>query len=1150
MAVKRVSTVPAAQVFDKAGVEVPISIEMRGDIPVGRIPGINDIFITDTGRVVAPGKRGVLTVEEFQRKISDAGLNMRGGYGEGTHQASLGNMVKDRINPRINNHAANLNPNDSEPTLKGVMDDATPHSEALSGKSNKGRKASIKDGASPLPARAEGDAAVRRVKASIKAKGGLKQRGFKDWREEQYPDAVAAQVGMSHVSEVGSSFKHRQELNPAAGGYYAQQTWTDDRNVSVGKGVTPSISYSDSHRNQGSFNRRGSTWYNDTNVSNMDRSWFHAGRSGAMSAFPPDERLGKPDSHRNQGFFRSWGNDLDVSHHMDRVGTASARSGGITYATESVATIRQLNEARTSGYDFHKTPLEERGRTKSIVGEVEKLAKINVSDKSAIGLLSRLAGLTHGGGTGAGIVAGGGAGGGFLAGIRSLLGGGGEGGGSSGGGMFGQIGQQFRHAAIWQAYTPLIAGVGMMAAKAMGQGDYISKPQYGLIGVGYDEKMRRQSAEWALGVQHPYVQPQQHLNTLKEVSSALNMETTPANLKAVQKSAEITAMAAQFAMTDEANVARYTGRMKNILVKDPRYKHMSSPEAYNYVASAHSKIMQVGTAHLPEFYTAFSYAGQPMMQMGRTFEEASAEISEAVEQVGGKAGPAFQKLATGQSTHGKIAKAAIMRDILDANIAKYGLSPKAVHQTVLDTADKHFGAKGKLRPRLEGKTREVGTQVKTQRGLIVTMANYKKDIEGLAHNGVLKGSRGNVVDESLIPLLSTYGNINTAADVDEMLKRIKEKQGTVDLQGANAQGYMDQSFGSISGRFNKGMDIHYDSMRNQIGAPVYRWLNKAANSGAAAPQYLHSVASGNADEQARQIAVMRNRASIGEGIEITPQMYRGAQIYNQEGSKVHGLLDEGLGALVPSGDMISNYRKYGDAPQAEGILGWKNAAKVAGAGGALVAGGLMLAGAPFSLLGLGAIVGGSALFGASTNYATQTLWGMFKSNAPTLENFEKRANYEDDEKLNALKASWKEQDKIEFRKQTYKFWTPGGGVNRNALVNASDIGEWGDGPGMDESRNAPTLQGPRATEDQIFGYTKELASGGMNPTIIVPAPVVQVLVQTTAGGGVNVSSHTSGSAVNQPVQQGPSGIPESGPMSTFYNTPSGNLSGTQLHAPR
>jgi hypothetical protein len=719
--------------------------------------------------------------------------------------------------------------------------------------------------------------------------------------------------------------------------------------------------------------------------------------------------------------------------------------------------------------------------------------------------------------------------------------------------MFGQFGQQFRHAAIWQAYTPVLAGIGMMAAKAMGQGDYISKPQYGLIGVGFDEKMRRQSAEWALGLQHPYVQPQQHLNTLKEVASALNVETTQGSLKEVQRSAELTSMAAQYAMTDTANVSRYTGRAKNLLLKDPRYKHMSSPEAYNYVMSSQAKIMQLGTAHLPEFYTASTYALQPMMQRGRTFEEASAEISYAVEQIGSKAGPGLQKVFTGQVAHGKIAKAAIMRDILDSNIGKFGLTPQAVHQTVLQTAEKEFGAKGKLRKQLEEKIRDINTQVKTQRGTIVTLANYKKDIDALARTGTLKGSRSNIVDESMIPLLSVYGQLNSSSDVDEMLKEIRSKQGSVDLPEKLRQGYVDQSFGSISGRFNKGMDVHYDSMRNEIGAPVYRWLNKTSNAAAIAPQYLHSVKSGNADEQARQIAVMRDLASRGEGREITPQMYRGAQMYNQEGSKVRSYWEEGSEAFLPTGGMWENYKKYGKPVE----VGWKSKAVGIGAG-ALLAGGFLMS--PFTAgmsipaaLGLAGLAGGVGYGGwTGASALLQTGMGLYGANAPTLENFERRSAYEDTEKFKQSK--WTDASWAENKKRADKFgWTKPTVSDLLPFADQPLVGEGGEGPGFPKPAPAlskPSVAGGPPSEDQIFGYTKELAAGGINPTVIVPAPVVQVFVQTTAGGGVNISSQTSGSAVNQPVQQGPSGIPESGPMSSFYNTPSGNLSGTQLHAPR
>jgi hypothetical protein len=775
------------------------------------------------------------------------------------------------------------------------------------------------------------------------------------------------------------------------------------------------------------------------------------------------------------------------------------------WATASLA--EGMIEAQGRGLDNRKLPV----RQTYIVGEVDKLAKIPVAKDSAIGLLARLSGVGAGGNVGS--VSGGGPGspGGILGGLRGLLGGGGAaaGGGSGGllgGGFLGQIGEQFRHAAIWQAYTPLIAGAGMMAAKAFGQGDFISKPQFGLIGVGFNEGMRRQSAEWALGLQHPYTHPQRHLETLKEVASALNVETTPGSLQRIQRSAELTSMAAQYAMTDEGNVARYTGRMKNLITKDPRYKHLSAEEAYNQVLSSQAKIMQLGTAHLPEFYTASTYALQPMMQRGSTFEEASAELSWHVEQIGGKAGPAAQKLAMGQSVLGKMAKASIIRDVFDKNVGAYGLDPKAVYKTIKDTPDKFF-TKGPGRNLLSQRIRQLDRQMKTERGRIVTMANYKKDLDALIHNGLLKGSRGNIIDESLIPYVSLYGNVETSEDVDKILKEWKEKQGTVDLPGDLRQLYTDQSFGSIAGRTGKGMEVHYDSLRNDIGRPAYRWVNKQMQSGSVAPMYLHSVKSGNADEQAKYIAIMRDLASRGEGREITPEMLKGARMYDKEGSKVKSMWEEGAGAVVPTGDMISNYKKYGKSPEAWGLTGYGTAATATGSilgVGALL--GLLGITAPISIPAALLAVGGGALLTGGTSYGAQAAWEMFKTNAPTLESFQKRADY-DAKAWERDTNKWETKEDIVRGPQRF-------GKDRFHPVSeewGKVIGEAGETP-WSSSTMPPINAGP--SENDVKQYSDKVEKGQLSPTVIVPAPVVNVYV-SSAGGVTKVSSDSS--PTNTPV---------------------------------
>lgn len=744
-----------------------------------------------------------------------------------------------------------------------------------------------------------------------------------------------------------------------------------------------------------------------------------------------------------------------------------------------------------------------------LVANLQKLASTNVSSSTASTVSTLVQAITGGGSGGKG----GGGGGGFGSWLTSS--------GSKvrdffidpkqnarkyskalqadSGGVFGQIGTQFRHAAIWQAYTPLIMGVGGLVGKAFGMGDYISKPQFALTGISMNEAQRRNTAEWALGQQKPFTTPGQHLTTFKEVASALGVNVTDKNLPKIQRAAALTDVMAQYAMTDPEMVSRYAGRFTNIAASTDKFKGMPREDIYENVLSSHANIMKMGTAHYNEFYNAAKYALKPMMSKGRSFEEASAELSYHVELMGQSAGPIIQKQYGGTAAIGKQARLNLQGEYYEKMIAEKGLGTSALHKTIKDRPDKYF-LKGQGRKELAGEIRRLTQQYqKGYRETIVERANTQRLLVGLRDSGFFKPGRGNPLDEASQMLYNVYGGIETSADVDAMYAEMTGKAKKEDLWKSNRENYTDQSFGGVSGRFSKGMEVYYDAMRNDIGRPVFRKLQKVSQDATSQAQLRHSYSTGNMDEVARIKAQMMDQAKRGESSKPTDNVLAGARSWDAKQANqgfFQNWMQHGESASWKTG-------LYTGAATA-GIIGLAALGAAFFAPGAAVAGGISLAGALVGGAGVAGI-GGTIATGAGT--LASSVYNMYTANTPSIKNFEKIG---ENEILDYYKTDPKMWSKLQASKNLRD-------VDPRYKTDAFDTG-WPqyipEGPITPMDRKLP--------DDKDVGkYTKDIESGKLAPTVIVPAPIVNLTVVTDGKGGVQVHQSTTAPTTAPPNQPTP-----------------------------
>ena len=92
-------------------------------------------------------------------------------------------------------------------------------------------------------------------------------------------------------------------------------------------------------------------------------------------------------------------------------------------------------------------------------------------------------------------------------------------------------------------------------------------------------------------------------------------------------------------------------------------------------------------------------------------------------------------------------------------------------------------------------------------------------------------------------------------------------------------------------------------------------------------------------------------------------------------------------------------------------------------------------------------------------------------------------------------------------------------------------------------------RGPRPdylpSEKDLLTASSAIAAG-VSPSLIIPAPQVNLYVNVDGGGNVKVNHESISSVTNAPMQkEGPSAIPESGPISQMYNYGT-NLGGRNL----
>ena len=185
------------------------------------------------------------------------------------------------------------------------------------------------------------------------------------------------------------------------------------------------------------------------------------------------------------------------------------------------------------------------------------------------------------------------------------------------GSMMQNIGQQFRHAAIWQAYSPILGGISAGLAGAVGLfGMEEAKAAQYLAGVGYSRSMMDTAiARGRVATStNLMTKPQDHLQAAYEISSGF--ETNRGNLPDTMALAN---KMAQYRIFSHENMGRGTQQAMRLAKQfslHPTMRHMSDTERLETLAIGAGRTIETSLMKGQELTTAMGYAGPTLMRSG------------------------------------------------------------------------------------------------------------------------------------------------------------------------------------------------------------------------------------------------------------------------------------------------------------------------------------------------------------------------------------------------------------------------------------------------------------------------------------------------------------------------------------------------------
>lgn len=851
-------------------------VEQKGQ-QVGVFEGVPGLFITQEGKALQEGKRGYLKHSELlgvlaEHNISPVSAVTKAGLANAVKATSLKNagnvlpivhnVAGDRKVPPTVRNTAVLGGKTGEgatPLNTAATTSPTSLRERLAGGSNSVKN--ISQGTAFAS-----DRLYNLAPHVIQALSKKEPQFISKWMNAEAHREIAAYSGQTGASFMGRGSFQNSNI-PASSDYW--HTLASNRARSYYSTDTGGF-YPSTKTGHGKFSyiHRNDPYLRQTNVSNaisMHPEWD----PGVKAFVDPQTRkiMGKPTGLNSSGYSptvdttstgqtslreQAYNKFLKNVNNIRRGAIAGGEGLNVSEGSSLASMVKEVAVTEKAIKSLGKEAAAAAKVEKQIVATMQQSGKANPLKWEASGAYAP-----------------------WSAGMKRYwdteAGAGGAGAGAKGG-FLGQFAQQARHAIAWQLYTPLIAGAAGLAGKALGYGDYISKPQFGLIGVDFDESMRRTSAEWAMGQQRAFMRPQEHLTNIKEVASAWGEDVTPQNQAKVHHATKLTEMAAQYAMIPAGNVARVHGKLTNLAMDSKRYAGKDRGDVYKESLNVSSNVMKMGTTHLDQWFTAASYAIPQMYGRGDSMGDAYGEVSWGVERIGAKAGPAIGKIATGVEL-GKIARTNAVMEQFNKNVGKFGDTDagrtRALELTHKEMSTKYFNSPEGFK-RLSQEERNVKTQMDDLRGRQVTLINYAKYLDFFRGAGWFTKGRGEqMVDQQMMPYVSLFKD----QDPDTVVKQIKEKGRSTDLEKKSVEWYSDTSPGAVKSRAENAMEPKWDKLRRGMGVPVWQGISRFLNDGDFRDEMSAAIASGDINRQADTMAAINFRAKYKDATPMSPREF-------------------------------------------------------------------------------------------------------------------------------------------------------------------------------------------------------------------------------------------------------------------------------------
>ena len=491
--------------------------------------------------------------------------------------------------------------------------------------------------------------------------------------------------------------------------------------------------------------------------------------------------------------------------------------------------------------------------TNSWVDRLYQLVQRPAADGSAIDVIDKAARPRVGGG-GSGSS-------GLLSGGESLRSSGGDGGGKRSGGLRYQIAEQFRHAAVWSVYAPLL-GAGMFAASRMIGGDpYTDKAAHSLIGVGMGQKERNVAKRWAVdqAIANPFTTPQQHLASLKETASGLGIDPTPENMYALQKSAKSVHHYASYTRMNPELAARSLSKQATMVQKVASgYSNKSTATIMNEMASMGASLAKTSPVTGQEIEHAMQVAGPSLM--GKEGLNWSPAQTMAFFNTFMSAGLNSSNIATvakhigsGMPFVEQMAKTELFMEQLKRNIDKQGASRAAVPLHLLKGRDYYMSEKTIKKSPEEthmfgNRISEISQLLKSgdQSAIMNRIQQYGIETNYITDNFPKGRNFINQTDIAFAQFLASMPKGQPAQDVvDSAAKLQKEKD---DIRHSEARTLLETSKGGVWSSLKQAWSGGLDALGDHIpGMSYYKNYDMGLRVRATGREYISAVTAGDTE---------------------------------------------------------------------------------------------------------------------------------------------------------------------------------------------------------------------------------------------------------------------------------------------------------------